>query len=58
MAALTDLLRSLEQAKFYGSVELKYESGRLVLVRKTETLKISEPTCRENRGADEHKSLR
>jgi len=55
---VTDLLRSLEQSRFFGTVELKYESGRVVLIRKTETLKISEQDCRNTRGEDEHKSPR
>ena len=57
--AVNDLLRSLEQSRFYGTVELKFESGRVVLIRKTETMKPSAQDCRDNRGeADEHKSPR
>ena len=43
------LLTDLEQQKFFGSLELKLEAGRVVLIRKTETIK---PNCdyRENRG--------
>jgi len=52
---VTELLRNLEQSKFYGSVELKYESGRVVLVRKSESLKLSDPDFRNSRGNDEHK---
>ena len=52
--AVNEILRSLEQSRFYGTVELKFESGRVVLIRKTETLKPS-ADCRDNRGeADEH----
>ena len=55
--AVNEILRSLEQSRFYGTVELKFESGRVVLIRKTETLKPSAQDCRDNRGeADEHKS--
>lgn len=57
--AVNEILRSLEQSRFYGTVELKFESGRVVLIRKTETLKPSAQDCRDNRGeADEHKSPR
>ena len=58
MTTLTELLRSLEAGRFYGSLELKYESGRIVVARKTESLKLSEPDFRNNRGTDEHKSPR
>ena len=57
--AMNDLLHSLEQSRFFGTVELKFESGRVVLIRKTETMKPSAQDCRDNRGeADEHKSPR
>jgi hypothetical protein len=49
--ALNELLRSLEQSRFFGTVELKFESGRVVLIRKTETMKLSASDCRDNRGA-------
>ena len=43
----------LERIRFYGSLELKYEDGRLVLIPKSETLKPMEnPTghdCNRNR---------
>jgi hypothetical protein len=39
------LISDLERSRFYGSIELKYEDGRLVLIRKTETLKpMEKPT--------------
>ena len=53
----TELLRDLEQTRFYGSLELKFENGRVVLVRKTETIKPSD--CRDNRGNEnEHQCVR
>jgi len=54
--ALNELLRSLEQSRFFGTLELKFESGRVVLIRKTETVKPSAQNCRDNRGGevDEH----
>lgn len=33
------LLDQLQEQRFYGSLELKLEAGRVVLVRKTETIK-------------------
>ena len=47
MNAVTEVLHDLERQRFYGSVEIKYEAGRVVLLRKTETIK---PDYRENRG--------
>ncbi len=42
---------------FFGTVELKFESGRVVLIRKSETIKPSTNDCRDNRGdLDERKS--
>lgn len=36
---IRELTAELERSRFYGSLELKYEDGRLVLIRKTETFK-------------------
>jgi hypothetical protein len=41
MGELIPLLRHLEQSRFYGSVELKYEAGRVVLIRKSETFIVT-----------------
>jgi hypothetical protein len=51
---LTDFLRDLEQSGFYGSVELKYENGRLTLARKSETIKLDshQNHYRNNRGTN------
>lgn len=37
---LNDLLLELQQSRFYGSIELKFEAGRVVLIKKTETIKL------------------
>ena len=59
MQALTEILKELEIAGFYGSLELKFEAGRVVLVRKTETLKPLSDNCRDNRGKpNEHEPIR
>jgi hypothetical protein len=50
MNELVQLLRQLEEARFYGSVELKYEAGRVIYIRKSETLKPSELGCRVDRS--------
>ena len=52
---LNDLLRDLRMARFFGYLELKFEPGRVVLVRKTETLKPHECDCRDNRGTDDER---
>ncbi len=52
MKTVPEVLHDLEGQRFYGSVEIKYEAGRVVLLRKTETIK---PDHRDNRGIkDEH----
>lgn len=46
---ISELSRELEKSHFYGSLELKYEDGRLVLIRKSETFKPMEnPTGYDN----------
>jgi hypothetical protein len=50
MRELTELLRELEAARFFGSLELKFESGHVVLLKKTETLKPMQQSCGDNRG--------
>lgn len=50
MQKVIDVLHDLESRRFYGSVELKYEAGQIVLLRKTETIKPGEDNCRNNRG--------
>jgi hypothetical protein len=34
-----ELIKKLINDKFYGKVELSFEAGKIVLVKKTETLK-------------------
>jgi len=52
MNQIIDLLKRLESDKFFGSVELKFEAGRIVLARKIENFK---PTSdlRSARGNNE-----
>ena len=51
---LTNFLRDLEQSGFYGSVELKYENGRITVARKRKTIKLDsrQNHYRNNRGND------
>lgn len=34
-----EILTELERKRFYGTVEIKFEAGHAVLLRKTETIK-------------------
>ena len=45
--------REFEQDKLYGELTIKYEAGRVVLIKKSETIKPA--TVRDNRedGEDE-----
>ena len=52
--AIVAMLRDFERQKFFGSVELKLEAGRIVVMRKTETIKSND--CRENRGVHSDRS--
>jgi hypothetical protein len=40
LSKLFDLIKKLMDAKFYGTVEVKFEAGNIVLVRKSETIKL------------------
>jgi hypothetical protein len=55
---LIAMLRQLEAARFFGSLELKFESGKVVLLKKTETLKPMQPSCGDNRGNYDHTQSR
>jgi hypothetical protein len=52
MTEVEEILRELERQRFYGSLEIKLEAGRVVLMRKTETLKPAPENCRDNRGGN------
>jgi hypothetical protein len=49
IASILQLLNDLSASSFWGSLELKFEAGRIVLVRKSETIKPNEYP-RNNRG--------
>lgn len=37
-----DLIRQLSAARFYGSLTLKFESGRITTIKKEQTIKASD----------------
>ena len=49
--SVSELLNGFARAHFYGTVEIKFEAGKAVLLRKTETIK-PQNDCRENRGKE------
>ena len=50
---IADLVDELEGGRFFGSLELKFEAGRVVLIRKSETIKPEIAACRSTRGAND-----
>lgn len=42
------LLRQLAALQFFGALVIKFEAGKIVLLKKEETIKPT--TCRDNRG--------
>ena len=50
---IADLVEELERGRFFGSLELKFEAGQVVLLRKTETIKPNTEPRRDNRGAED-----
>lgn len=52
MNTVNELLARLESARFYGSLEIKLEAGRVVLIRKTESIRpqAQDTNYRINRG--------
>lgn len=56
MSQVEQILTELASERFYGTLEIKLESGKVVLLRKTETIKPLATTgdYRDNRGTNEH----
>jgi len=50
MQSVTTLLQELELKHFYGSLEIRFEAGRIVLMKKIETIKPLPENYRDNRG--------
>jgi hypothetical protein len=40
LTQLYEMLRDMFQDNYYGSVEVKFEAGKVTIVRKTESIKI------------------
>jgi hypothetical protein len=51
--SLQALISDLQRERFYGSLEVKFEGGKVVLLRKTETLKPTPEDCRDTRGSND-----
>ena len=49
MNPIQALLQEMARRRFYGSLEIKLEAGKVVLLRKTETVKLFADDCRDNR---------
>jgi hypothetical protein len=49
---IADLVDELERGRFFGSLELKFEAGQVVLLRKTETIKPAKGAYRNTRGVE------
>lgn len=58
MNELIAMLKQLEGSKFYGSLELKLEAGRIVLIKKSETFKPTEPNYGNNRSVSHDQHIR
>jgi hypothetical protein len=52
MDNINELLTELARQRFYGSLEIKFEAGKVVLLRKTETIKLPPEDYRISRGKD------
>ena len=44
------LMREFQRDRLYGSIEIKYEAGKVVLIRKSESIKPS--SDRDNRDEE------
>ncbi len=40
LTKLYEVMKATMDSKFYGSVEIKFEAGKVTIIRKTESLKI------------------
>jgi hypothetical protein len=40
MDNLIKLIKELIERKFYGSLEIKFENGKVIIVRRTENIKL------------------
>lgn len=47
------LLQEFQRDRLYGTLEVKYEAGRVVLIRKTESIKPAEHRINRDEGEPE-----
>lgn len=40
LTRLYEIMREMFQSQYYGSLEVKFEAGKVTIVKKTESLKI------------------
>jgi len=52
VSSVCRVLSQLERDRFYGSVEIKFEAGIPVLLRKTGTIKPEPHDRQDNRGSN------
>jgi len=50
MTELQKMLADIERSKFYGSLEVKFEAGKAVLIKRSETFKPTTNSYGYNRG--------
>ncbi len=50
MDEVTKLLKEAQAGKFWGNIQLDFQDGELVLIRKTETIKVT----RKEKPRDEY----
>jgi len=53
MNDLQQMLSDIERTKFYGSIEVKFEAGKAVLIKRSETFKPTSNSYGYNRGNHE-----
>ncbi len=58
MIELIEMLKKLDQGRFYGSLEIKFEAGKVVLIRKSESFKPTEPNYGNNRSTHDRNQSR
>ncbi|MDR2870897.1 MAG: hypothetical protein LBV04_10640 [Deferribacteraceae bacterium] len=40
LTKLYEMLREIFESEFYGSLEVKFEAGKVTIIRKTESIKL------------------
>ncbi len=53
MNELVQILHQLQAARFYGSLEVKFEAGVVTIIKKTESIKPGTGDHRDNRGQND-----